>query len=86
MPELCRFYGIVVQMFYKDHEPPHFHITYNEYRAKVSIEDLKLISGKFPRKGLNLILDWAELHQEELLEKWELMKNEKPLGKIEPIK
>ena len=86
MPEISRFYGIVIQMFYKNHEPPHIHITHNEYKAKVSIKELKLLSGEFPRRGLQLILDWIELHKEELLKEWELMKKDKPLFKIKPLK
>ena len=86
MPEICRFYGIVIQMFYKEHQPPHFHITHGEYRATISIDDLKVLLGDFPRRGLNLVLDWAELHQKELKREWELAKDEKPLFKMEPLK
>jgi len=73
-------------MFYHDHSPPHFHATYGEYRAQISIEDLHIIAGNLPRKGLNLVLDWAELHKSELAELWELARNEKDLFKIKPLK
>jgi len=86
MPEICRFYGIIIQMFYNDHLPPHFHATYGEYRAKIFIDNLTVIDGELPRKGLNLVLDWAELHIDELKELWELARNEKELFKIEPLK
>ena len=85
MPEISRFYGIIVQMFYNEHVPPHFHATYGEFKVQISLKDLNVIEGKFPRKGLNLLLDWAELHKIELLELWELAKEEKPLFKIPPI-
>ena len=86
MPEICRFYGIIIQMFYREHEPPHFHATYGEYRVKITIDDLIVISGKIPRKWLNLVIDWAELHKEELKKEWELGRAEKPLFRIEPLK
>ena len=73
-------------MFYNDHLPPHFHATYGEYRAKIFIDNLTVIDGELPRKGLNLVLDWAELHIDELKELWELARNEKELFKIEPLK
>ena len=86
MPEISRFYGIIIQMFYSDHNPPHFHATYGEYRVQIEINRLEVIEGEMPRKGLNLVLDWAELHKNELLDMWELARHEKPLLKIEPLK
>ena len=84
MPEICRLYGIIIQMFYNDPPPPHFHITYGGHRATISIDNLKLLSGDFPRRRLNLVLDWAELHREELRQEWELARNQQPLFKIAP--
>ena len=68
MPEISRFYGIVIQVFYNEHLPPHFHATYGEYRVQIDINNISVLKGEMPRKGLNLILDWAEIHQKELLE------------------
>jgi len=65
---------------------PHFHATYGEFKVQVDIKNLSKLSGEMPRKGLNLILDWAEIHQNELLEIWNLSENEKPLPKVEPLK
>lgn len=59
MPEISRFYGIVIQMFYNDQLPPHFHATYGSYRILVDIKRICVIKGEMPRKGLNLVLDWA---------------------------
>jgi hypothetical protein len=86
MPEISRFYGIVIQFFYKEHLPPHLHATYGEYRIQVDINNISVLSGEMPRKGLNLIFEWVEIHQKELLEIWTLAKQEKPLPKVEPLK
>lgn len=86
MPEISRFYGIVIQIFYNEHLPPHFHATYGEYRVQIDINNISVLSGEMPRKGLNLILDWAEIHRNELLRIWNLSEQEKPLPKVEPLK
>lgn len=62
-------------MFWDDHAPPHFHAFYNEYEIVVNITTLELIKGKMPQRALRLILEWAELHQNELVENWNLCKN-----------
>lgn len=85
MPEISRFYGIVIQMFYNEHLPPHFHASYSDFKLQVDIRNLSVIKGTMPRKGLNLVLDWAELHQDELIELWTLAQNDQPLPKIEPL-
>jgi hypothetical protein len=86
MPTISAFYGILIQMFFNDHAPPHFHVRYGEFKAIVGIESLALIEGKLPRRALNLVLDWAELHKEELLEDWLLckqMQSPKPIAPLE---
>lgn len=70
MPIVSEFYGILVRMFFDEHAPPHFHAQYGEYRASIDIRNLTLIDGRLPRRALNLVLDWAELHQTELLQDW----------------
>ncbi|MEQ9402642.1 MAG: DUF4160 domain-containing protein [Cyclobacteriaceae bacterium] len=85
MPEICRFYGIVVRMFYNDHNPPHFHIEYQEYDATVDIQN-GLIKGEMPRRALKLVYDWLDMHKDELLQNWELSQQQKALNKIEPLK
>ena len=65
MPEICRFYGIVIRMFYNDHNPPHFHVDYQDYQAIVTIES-GLVKGEMPRRALKMIFDWLDLHKEEL--------------------
>ncbi len=85
MPEISRFLGIVIAMYYADHSPPHFHALYGSYKAVFSIKELKLIEGKLPKRVISLVLEWAFLHREELLQDWELMIKQKPLKKIKPL-
>jgi hypothetical protein len=67
MPEVARFYGIVIKVFFGDHPPPHFHAIYGEYNALVSIESLELIEGDLPSRVQKLVLEWATLYQQDLL-------------------
>lgn len=85
MPTISIFYGIVIQMFWNDHAPPHFHAYYGEFQGIIDIIELKMAEGDLPRRALNLILDWAELHQKELLIDWELCMQKQNPNKIEPL-
>ena len=85
MPELSRFLGIVILMYFDDHNPPHFHVRYNDFRAIISIDDLLLIEGKLPPRVLGLVIEWAGLHKNELLENWEMVKETGKWFKIEPL-
>ena len=85
MPEISRFYGIVIAMFYDDHNPPHFHIQYGEYNAVIRINDFALLEGNLPPKAIGLVNEWAAIHKEELVENWELARNDKPVKKIAPL-
>jgi len=85
MPELCRFLGIIIAMFYGDHNPPHFHVRYNQYKAIISIKDLGILSGKLPPKVLGLVMEWASIHQQELMKNWELARELLELQPIEPL-
>jgi len=84
MPEISRFLGIIIYMYYKEHSPPHFHAEYNEYSITVEIES-DIVNGKFPKRALRAVLDWLDLHKKELLVDWELAINKQPLNKIEPL-
>ena len=68
MPIISNFFGIIIRMFFNEHAPPHFHVEYAEYKASVNIQTLEIIEGKLSRRAQELVLDWAELHQLELLE------------------
>ena len=67
MPEICRFYGIAIKMFFDDHNPPHFHALYSGDEAIININTLGVISGRLPARALSLVAEWTLLHQEELL-------------------
>ena len=86
MPEISRFYGIIIRMFYKDHEPPHFHAYYQKFQAKININSLDIIKGKLPKRAKNLVIEWALEHREELLKNWEKIPKEEQLDKIKPLK
>lgn len=86
MPVISRFYGILIKMFYDDHNPPHFHAEYGEFKATIKVRDFTLTKGYLPPRALGLVMEWASQHQDELLKEWELAKNNKTLFKIEPLK
>jgi len=72
-------------MYFDDHNPPHFHVKYNDFRAIVSIDDLLLVEGKLPARVLGLVMEWAELHKKELLENWDMVQKTGKYFKIEPL-
>jgi hypothetical protein len=84
MPVISRFLGIVIAMYWNDHNPPHFHAKYGSYEVLVSIED-GVIEGKFPPRALQLLLEWLKLHKSELLENWQRAQNGDPLLNIKPL-
>jgi len=85
MPEISRFHGIVVRMFFDDHNPPHFHIEYQKYDAIVNIEDAT-VKGEMPRRALNMVFDWMDLHRDELFKNWNSIKKTGKYQKIDPLK
>ena len=74
MPEISRFLGIKIYMYFNEHNPPHFHIQYNEHKALIDIQTFGVIEGKVPSKVLGLAVEWAEDNQKELLDNWNSMK------------
>ncbi len=85
MPEISRFFGLIIAMFYNDHEPPHFHVRYGEQKALIAIETLDIIEGILSRRALALVKEWATLHQEALWEDWRLARQQAPLNPIAPL-
>lgn len=85
MPEISRFYGIVIKMFFADHNPPHFHAEYAGREAVIDIETLAVISGKLSPRAMGLVAEWAILHQAELLQAWQKAKALESPGKIDPL-
>jgi hypothetical protein len=85
MPEISRFYGIIIAMFYDDHNPPHFHARYGKDNVAVGIDSLRVLEGHFPPRALGLVMEWASQHQKELLNDWKLARKNKPPKKITPL-
>jgi hypothetical protein len=84
MPEISRFLGIIIYMYYKDHSPPHFHAEYNEYSITVEIET-GVVEGRFPKRALSAILEWLDIHKNDLKTDWQLAIDRMPLNKIAPL-
>lgn len=82
MPEIARFYGIIIKLFFGDHPPPHFHAVYGEHNALFDIETFEMIEGDLPNRARKLVIEWANLHQKELLEMW----NNQEFRKLPPLK
>ena len=85
MPELSRFYGIIIRMFYGDHAPPHFHAVYQGEEVQVNIETLEVITGSISRRALSFVLEWASLHREELRRAWAAAAHYQEPDKIKPL-
>jgi len=86
MPEICRFYGIIVALFYDEHNPPHFHARYGDYKVAVDIRSLVVLEGTLPPRALGMLIEWASQHKGELLKDWELARDGKPPERIEPLR
>jgi hypothetical protein len=84
MPEICRFYGIIIFMNYSDHNPPHFHARYQDQEVLVEI-NTGIVEGKMPKRALQMLFEWTEKYKVELLRDWELAKERKQLDKIPPL-
>ena len=85
MPEVSRFFGIVIRMYFDDHNPPHFHAIYSGAECEVGIEPIAIIAGTFPNRAASLVVEWAALHQRELMENWHRLHNAEPVQKINPL-
>ena len=86
MPLVCEFFGIKIYMYWNEHNPPHFHAHYAEYKAIVSIRDAVVIGGEMPSKKIKLILAWCEIHQDELYRNWESAEKNGEILQIEPLR
>jgi len=85
MPEISRFFGIIIAMFYDDHNPPHFHVRYGEHKAAIKIDDFAVLDGYLPPRALGLVIEWAEIHKSELMVDWQLAKENKQPAPIAPL-
>ena len=85
MPQISNFFGIIIRMFYDEHNPPHFHAQYGEHKCCIDIHTFGVIEGYLPARVLGLVVEWAILHKEELLNNWHSIGQKRPLSKIEPL-
>lgn len=85
MPTISSFYGILIMMYWADHQPPHFHARYGEHKVSVEIGTLTILKGRLPRRAMALVLEWAQLHREELMEAWDRCVHQQPPRKIRPL-
>ena len=86
MPQISRFFGIIISMYFDDHNPPHLHAQYGDAECLVNILNLTVIEGKIPSRALGMVIEWAALHQQELLDNWEKAIQLEPLLKILPLR
>ncbi len=85
MPELSRFYGIIIRMHFGDHAPPHFHALYGGQEALVSIDSLAILKGELPPRARGLVVEWASLHQADLRAAWNRVVRKQAVGRIDPL-
>jgi hypothetical protein len=85
MPEVSRFFGISIRMYFDDHNPPHFHAIYADAEVEVGIDPLTVVRGRFPRRALGMVLEWGAMHQQELLDNWGRLRNDEPAQRIDPL-
>lgn len=86
MPTISRFFGVAISMFWQDHMPPHFHVTYGDDEALVDIHFAVILRGRLPSSRLKMVLAWAEIHRKELLENWARAQNSEELLPIDPLR
>lgn len=85
MPEISRFFGIVIRMYFFDHEPPHFHAAYGGAEVRVLIDPVGLLDGDIPPRPLALVVEWTRLHRDELIENWRRLHADEPPHRIAPL-
>ncbi|NCQ98043.1 MAG: DUF4160 domain-containing protein [Microcystis aeruginosa L211-101] len=85
MPEISRFLGIIITMYYNDYTPAHFHVRYNQQKAIIDIKNLTILQGQLSPRILGLVIEWAAIHQQELKQNWQLARLNEPLQPILPL-
>jgi hypothetical protein len=85
MPEISRFFGISIKMYFGDHPPPHFHAHYGEHAVVIEIASLTVMGGYLPPRALGMVIEWASQHQQALVDLWQLAANRQPLHRLAPL-
>ncbi len=86
MPEISRFYGIIIRMYYDEHAPPHFHAIYGDAEGQIGIDPIQLLTGDLPSRVISLAIEWAALHQYALKENWQRLRADQAPQKIAPLR
>lgn len=85
MPEISRFFGIVIRMFFDDHPPAHLHAQYGACSGLVALQPIAVIESDLPARALSMVLEWTAVHQQELLENWERLRTSRSPVKVPPL-
>ena len=85
MPEISRFFGIIIRMYFNDHAPPHFHARYGGLEAVVGIDPILVLQGNLPRRAASMVIEWAALHQGELADNWRRLSQSLSAERIAPL-
>jgi hypothetical protein len=85
MPVVSRFFGVTIRMYYDEHNPPHFHASYGGHEAEVGIGAISVLVGRLPSRATSLVIEWAALHQQELMLNWDRARNDQPIERIPPL-
>jgi len=85
MPEISRFFGVVIRMYHNDHAPPHFHAAYSGQEAVVGVDPIAVRFGGLPPRAISMVVEWAGLHQREIMENWEALREGRPPRKVPPL-
>ena len=86
MPEISRFFGIIIRMYFDDHQPPHFHAVYSGMEVEVGIDPIEVREGDMPSRATSMVLEWAALHQRELMDNWQRLHSSQSAQKISPLR
>ncbi len=86
MPEISRFFGVIIRMYYDEHEPPHFHAIYGDDEAQVGVDPIHVLRGELSSRTVSMIVEWAALHQRELMDNWQRLRADQPTRKIQPLR
>lgn len=85
IPEISPFFGIVIRMYFDEHNPPHFHAIYSGNEAQIGIDPIAILEGRLPNRAASLVIEWAALHQHELLKNWQRLRSDQATERIEPL-
>ena len=86
MPEISRFFGVIIRMYFDEHEPPHFHAIYGDDEAQVGIDPIHVLRGELSSRAVSMVVEWAALHQRELMDNWQRLRADQPTRKIQPLR